>query len=85
MQWPANSPDLNPIENLWYPFKKHFHKWFINTHKVSSQSKEAIQQYGEGLKKAWSEIGLDLAKRLVESMPERIQAVIHARGGATKY
>ena len=52
---------------------------------MSSQSIEAMQQYAEGLKVAWSEIGLELAKRLVESMPQRIQAVISERGGATKY
>jgi len=44
-----------------------------------------MQQYAEGLKVAWSEIGLELAKRLVESMLQRIQAVISERGGATKY
>jgi len=62
-----------------------FHNWFITTHKESSQSNEAMQQYAEGLKVAWSEIGLELAKRLVESMLQRIQAVISERGGATKY
>jgi len=31
------------------------------------------------------EIGLGLVKQLVESMPDKIQAVIDAEGGPTKY
>ena len=54
-------------------------------HKVSSRSKQAIQQSNQGLKQAWLEIGLGLVKQLVESMPDKIQAVIDAEGGPTKY
>ena len=85
MRWPPNSPDLNPIENLWHPFKKHFHKWFTENHLKCGRSKEALQQYADGLRKAWAEIGLELARRMVSSMPRRIQAVIAAVGGPTKY
>ena len=85
MQQLANSPDFNLIENLQYLFKKHFHKWFINIYKVSSQFKEAIQQYSKGLKQAWLDIRFGLMKQLVESILDRIQAVIDARCRPTKY
>ena len=44
-----------------------------------------MKHYINGLHKAWAEIGLSLVKQLVESMPKRIEAVINAKEGTTKY
>jgi len=85
MQWPAQSPDLNPIENLWTEFKAAFHKRFMELFNHPSKSLEARYRYAEVLNEVWYTIGQDLVDRLIESMPRRVQAVIEAHGGWIKY
>ena len=85
MNWPAQSPDLNPIENLWKEFKRQFHEQYSRARTHISASKSAIQEYGEGLQLTWNTQGQELARKLVESMPRRVEAVIQAKGGPTRY
>ena len=33
----------------------------------------------------WDKIGVDVCQKLIESMPERIEAVLKAKGGYTDY
>jgi transposase len=85
MEWPPQSPDLNPIENLWVQFKTAFHQRFLTMFDHPSKSLEARYRYGEVLQQVWYEIGQDLIDALIESMPRRVQAVIDAQGGWIKY
>jgi len=73
--WPANSPDLNPIE----------HVWAMLTRDVESQNPKSVDQYWSALQLAWSELDRDTIRGLVYSMPRRLRAVIDAGGGNTKY
>ncbi len=75
LDWPANSPDLNPIENLWGIVKK---KMRDTRHNNADNLKAAI-------KATWASITPELCHRLISSMPHHIDAVIHAKGGPTKY
>ena len=76
MQWPGNSPDLNPIEELW----KILGERVMRSHPTNK--KELIA----GLIRVWHhEMQVDLIQRLVESMPNRCEAVIQAKGDVTKY
>lgn len=77
LPWPAQSPDLNPIENLWAEVKKN-----LQNRKRQPSSLSALDRY---VQQAWRAISKDLIENLVDSMPNRIQAVIAAEGGPTKY
>ena len=75
MKWPSQSPDLNPIKNLWSILDS-------NLKDRRPQSKAELFQV---LQVGWNRLDVDLLRRLVESMPRRIQAVIDANGYMTKY
>ena len=75
---PPESPDLNPIENLWHELK-----FYLET-KVKPRSK---QELIDGIKKFWRE-KVDAAKcgRYIDHvLYKAIPAVIEMHGAATKY
>lgn len=75
LEWPAQSPDLNPIEHLWQYMKIQLKKRTIKN----------INELKENLKDVWSKIPLEFIKKLVYSMPKRCEAVLNAEGGPTRY
>lgn len=72
---PAQSPDLNPIEHLWEHLDQQIRKRDIT-------SKETLKKC---LVEEWAKISSDVTKNLVDSMQRRMEAVIKAKGGPTKY
>uniref|UniRef100_A0A3B5QWB7 Tc1-like transposase DDE domain-containing protein n=1 Tax=Xiphophorus maculatus TaxID=8083 RepID=A0A3B5QWB7_XIPMA len=66
MSWPANSPDLNPIENLWWRLKK-------MVHKKGPTSKADL---ATAIKESWHQIDAEYCLSLIKSMPHRLKAVI---------
>jgi len=85
MKSPANSPDLNPIEKLWTRFKIKFHEQrLMLDFERMARNFRAMARYTEMLKRTWKEVA-EVAERLVESMPRRIEVVIGGNGGHTKY
>lgn len=77
MDWPAQSPDLNPIENLWSELGRKV----ARRDRAPKNSKELVAI----LQEEWNAIPKDVTAKLVESMPRRLEAVIAAHGGHTKY
>lgn len=72
---PPQSPDLNPIENLWHILDRKVRQTKIT-------SKEHLKQV---LIESWNDLSVETLNNLVESMPRRLQAVINANGMFTKY
>lgn len=77
LDWPGNSPDLNPIENLWAICKARLRKIDCTT---KTKMIEAVIQ-------VWyrDERISENCQKLVESMPKRVKAVIEAKGGHISY
>ena len=82
--WPPYSPDLNPIEHVWWALKLkviELHPELIDCGKSENDRKRLER----ALVEAWDALPQELFDRLVESMPSRVAAVIKAKGWHTKY
>ena len=77
LDWPAQSPDLNPIEHLWQILKK-----MLNRYETPPKG---VWELWERIDVEWGKIEVEECQRLIESMPRRLEAVIKAKGGHTKY
>lgn len=75
LDWPAQSPDLNPIENL----------WSILDQRCKNRKPANEEELFNRLKEEWESLPTSMLQSLCESMPRRLQAVIDAKGYATKY
>jgi transposase len=77
MKWPAQSPDLNPIEHLWNYVKRKLSEY--------ENPPNSLHELWERVEKEWNAIPASVCQGLIESMPRHIAAVIKAKGGYTKY
>ncbi len=75
LDWPANSPDLNPIENLWGIVKR----------KMRDTRPNNADELKTTVKETWASIPPQQCHKLITSMPRRIEAVIKAKGAPTMY
>ena len=75
LEWPSQSPDLNPIENLWLDLK-------IAVHKREPSNLKELEQF---CLEEWAKIPVARCGKLIETYPKRLSAVIAAKGGSTKY
>uniref|UniRef100_A0A3B4X3B6 Tc1-like transposase DDE domain-containing protein n=1 Tax=Seriola lalandi dorsalis TaxID=1841481 RepID=A0A3B4X3B6_SERLL len=75
LNWPANSPDPNPIENL----------WGIGKRKMRYARFNNAEELKATIRATWARITPEQCHRLIDSIPRRIAAVIQAKGALTKY
>lgn len=77
LDWPACSPDLNPIENL----------WGLLASKVYENGRQfaTTNELKQCIRECWEAIGPEILHNLINSMPKRIFHVIKNKGSSTKY
>lgn len=75
LRWPAQSPDLSPIENLWRILKR----------RVAKHRTASLDDLWEAVQEEWGKLSPQLCSSLIASMPRRCRAVLQAQGYPTKY
>lgn len=77
IDWPAQSPDLNPIENLWEIIDKK-----IRSRDVKPSN---ANELWNAVSEEWKNIDKSLVRNLYLSMNRRITQVLEKKGGYSKY
>jgi transposase len=75
LEWPSQSPDLNPIENLWWKLKL----------RVQERDPRNLIQLKEICKEELAKIPISIFVNLVNKHSNRLAAVLAAKGHMTKY
>lgn len=77
LKWPPQSPDLNPIEHLRDVVEREI--------RIMDVQPTNLRQLCDAIMSIWTKISEECFQHLVESMPRRIEAVLKAKGGPTRY
>ncbi|KAJ7341627.1 hypothetical protein JRQ81_005955 [Phrynocephalus forsythii] len=75
LDWPANLPDLNPIDFV----------WGIAKGKLRDMRPNNAAELKAPIEASWTSITPQQCHRLIASMPHHTEAVIDAKGVQTKY
>jgi hypothetical protein len=79
IDWPAKSPDLNPIEHCWRFIKQRLRNRKPHGGWTLPQLIEAIHDIWD------NELTVDYLNKWIDTMPDRIKEVIARKGGPTRW
>ena len=71
IEWPAQSPDLNPIENLWHQVELSL------KHKGSFKNSDELYK---AIETTWNEVTQEKIDKLIESMLKRCSVILKSKG-----
>ncbi|GFW89357.1 putative transposase like protein [Trichonephila clavipes] len=77
LDWPGNSPDMNPIENIWELMKREVAKDVITNKTQLLERIIHVCNHHPQMQ--------ETVQSCIDSMPRKIEALIAAKGGSTKY
>lgn len=75
--WPAQSPDINIIENIWLKLKRH-----LQSTRNTIESKD---QLIAEVTRFWQNLSVEYVRQLYDTIPTRLLEVIKMKGNLTKY
>jgi hypothetical protein len=73
MVWPAQSPDLNPIENIWSLVK-------LRLFRNYDAPPKGIHDLWDRIQEVWNSLTLEDCRKVIDTMPKRCSDVIKAKG-----
>lgn len=74
---PAKSPDINVIEHVWDMLKRRL--------RARVQRPTTLRELEMALREEWERIPQEYIVRVIQSMPRRLNEIVRARGGVTRY
>ncbi|KAK7109992.1 hypothetical protein V1264_013934 [Littorina saxatilis] len=77
LPWPAMSPDLNPLEHVWDILGRRI--------QALQPPVQTLRELEAALYREWLQVTREQIRRLTGGMRRRVDAVIRARGGFTRY
>ncbi|GFV91323.1 transposable element Tcb2 transposase [Trichonephila clavipes] len=77
MEWPASSPDMNPIEHAWDALRRR-----VDGRQPPSQT---LQEMERALLEEWDRISQLVINSLIDTMSQRCSTLLAFRGNHTPY
>lgn len=77
LEWPARSPDLNPIENLWGILSRRVY--------ANGKQYQSVAELKQAIVNEWAGITVEEGQNLIDSVPNRLLEVVKKNGNITHY
>ena len=85
MEWPPYSPDLNPIEHLWFRLKELVFEHHPELMQIGGTDDKVREAMIHAMQDVWPQVGRELMHDLIDSMTTRVNCVLEAEGWHTRF